>query len=302
MESDCPVRWGITGDMEEALPRGPRAEADSADPTVHRLAERGGASLAGGSAWISSRASVIERGVTICRCSDGGAIAATTRACARGAARGRRTRQPAAAPIEMIRVPCHSICQSAFLRGVSKFEHLDMLPLARRAGASRRSKHESVVEVGHLARNPGPAHLVDIGRVTEFVTEPPPERAGHWRRGRSGFQRAVHRRKIPRSRGGALTLAECGGDFLIAAIDCNLSGVYHYYATQRPTFYPVAFCHTNFSRRYRSPLEIAPVMPIIGSQGAKFRCLECTCLISLVQFADTVSHCNNPVAPLGESI
>lgn len=90
---------------------------------------------------------------------------------------------------------------------------------------------------GHMARNPSPAHLVDIGRVTEFVTEPPPERAGHWRRGRSGSQRAVHRRNVSRSRGGALTLTERGGDFPSAAIDCNLSGVYHYcYATQRPTF------------------------------------------------------------------
>jgi hypothetical protein len=29
-----------------------------------------------------------------------------------------------------------------------------------------------------MARNPSPAHLVNIGLVTDFVTEPPPERAG----------------------------------------------------------------------------------------------------------------------------
>lgn len=78
----------------------------------------------------------------------------------------------------MIRVPRHSIFHSAFLRGLSRFEHLDMLPLARRAGASRGSKHELVVERGHMARNPSPAHLVDVDLVTEFVTELPPERAG----------------------------------------------------------------------------------------------------------------------------
>lgn len=116
--------------------------------------------------------------MTICRRSDGVATTATTRARARGAARGCYTRQPAAAPIGMIRVPRHSIFHSASLRGLSRFEHLDMLPPARRAGASRRCKHELVVERSHMARNPSPAHLVDIGRVTDSVTKLPPARAG----------------------------------------------------------------------------------------------------------------------------
>lgn len=73
---------------------------------------------------------------------------------------------------------CHFTFLSAFLRGLSRFEHLDMLPLARRAGARRGSKHESVVEVGHLARNPSPAHLADIGLVTGFVTNPRSEGRG----------------------------------------------------------------------------------------------------------------------------
>lgn len=170
----------------------------------------------------------------------------------------------------MIRVPRHSIFHSAFLRGMSRFEHLDMLPLARRAGASRRSKHESVVEVGHLARNPGPAHLADIGLVTDF--EPTSVRKGGvlWRMRVCPPNRAHDRR--PRMLPLPCQYQPRGAPTPGIAIDCNFGRLSLWRRSTSDAYFDCVDLPCRFRATAPWCLEIRP-----SKQHLQFRTHQKTC-------------------------